>query len=114
MNLHRYTTKGGKDLIKEYIDKLEIDSKVEGYRIQQLIEDHGLAALEELTTRQLVKKLWEIKFSENRLMYVVADEDNFYIVHACKKQKAKAEKKDIDKAKKRAKELEELLGKKFL
>lgn len=114
MNVHRYTTKGGKDLIKDYIDNLEVDAKAESYKIQKLIEDHGLNALKELNTRQLFKKLWEIKFSDNRLMYIVADENNFYIIHACKKQKTKAEKKDIDKAKKRVRELEQILEKKFL
>jgi len=44
-------------------------------------------------------------------MYVVADEDNIYLVHACKKQKGKAEKFELDTAIKRVKELEKELGK---
>jgi len=59
----------------------------------------GLEALEVLNTRQLRGKLWEIKFyRSNRIMYVVADEDNIYLVHACKKQKGKAEKFELDTA----------------
>ncbi|MDK0981257.1 type II toxin-antitoxin system RelE/ParE family toxin [Clostridium perfringens] len=58
--------------------------------MQAKLQLDGLKALETLDTRQLKKKLWEIKFQNNRLMYVIADEDNFYILHACKKQKGKA------------------------
>ncbi|VTQ54232.1 Uncharacterised protein [Clostridium perfringens] len=47
-------------------------------------------------------------------MYVIADEDNFYILHACKKQKGKAEQFELDKAIKRAKELGRELGKSFV
>lgn len=47
-------------------------------------------------------------------MYVVADGDNVYLVHACKKQKGKAEKFELDKAIKRVKELEKELGKRFI
>jgi phage-related protein len=47
-------------------------------------------------------------------MYVVADKDNIYLVHACKKQKLKAEKFELAKAKKRIKALEKELGKKFI
>ncbi len=47
-------------------------------------------------------------------MYVVADGDNMYLVHACKKQKRKAEKFELDKAIKRVKELEKELGKRFI
>ena len=64
----------------------------------------GLIALETLDTRQLRGKLWEIKFSSNRIMYVVKDSDNIYFLHACKKQKGKAEKFELEKAIKRAKE----------
>ena len=55
-------------------------------------------------TRQLQGKLWEIKFSDNRIMYVIADKDNIYFLHACRKQKGKAEKFELDTAIKRAKE----------
>jgi len=71
--------------------------------------------LDYLNTRQLKDKLWEIKFyNDNRLMYVVADKDNLYILHACKKQKNKAEEIDLNKAVKRAKELTIELGKIFI
>lgn len=115
MNVYDYTTSGGKDLINEYLDNLEPQDSAEGYRIKQALEEDGLNALELLNTRQLIGKLWEIKFNyRDRFMYVIADEDNFYILHACKKQKEKAEKFELNKAIKRAKELGMELGKKFI
>ena len=98
MNVHHYVTRGGKDLIFEYIDGLPKNEKAEGLIILEKLEDEGLAALDVLNTRQLRGKLWEIKFYDNnRIMYVVADGDNMYLVHACKKQKGKAEKFEGDK-----------------
>jgi len=57
-----------------------------------------------LNTRQLYKKLWEIKISQERIMYVIRDAESVFFLHICKKQKGKAEKKNIELAKKRAKE----------
>lgn len=48
------------------------------------------------------------------MMYVIADENNFYILHICKKQKGRAEKFELNKAITRAKELGEKLNKKFV
>lgn len=47
-------------------------------------------------------------------MYIVVDRDNMFIVHACKKQKGKAEKFELDKAIRSVKELEKELGKRFV
>lgn len=114
MNVWDYVTAGGKNLINEYLDKLQVYEKAEGYRIKKALNDDGLDALEVLNTRQLRNKLWEIKFGNNRLMYVIADKGNLYILHACKKQKGKAEKFEIDKAVKRAIALGRELNKDFI
>lgn len=115
MKVHRYITKGGKDLIKEYLDNLPCLESAEGYKILLLLETYGLEALEELTTRKLRGKLWEIKFTyKNRIMYVISNKDNIYILHACKKQKGKTELFEINKAIKRAKELGKEIGKKLI
>ena len=109
MNVHDYVTSGGKDLILKFIDE-----RAEGLLILKKLEEEGLAALNVLNTRQLRGKLWEIEFyKDNRIMYVVADEDNIYIVHACKKQKNKAEKFELNKAIERVRELEKIIGKSF-
>ena len=114
MNIYRYRTDGGKDLILEYINKLPKKQKATAVAIQAKLQVDGLKAIDILDTRQLKKKLWEIKFGDNRLMYVIADADNLYILHACKKQKGKAEQFELNKAIERAKELGRELGKSFV
>lgn len=114
MNVFRYETNGGKDLILDYINGLPRKQRATGLFILETLEIKGLQALECLNTRQLRHKLWEIKFDKNRLMYVVADKDNLYILHACRKQKGKAERFELDKAIQRAKELGQELGARFV
>ena len=105
MNIHDYLTLGGKNLIKEYISSRPMDERKEIYRIRHTIILKGLLAFQELNTRQLRGKLYEIKHSKNRIMYVIKDEENVYFLHACQKQKGKAEKFEIDTAQQRAREL---------
>ena len=104
MQIHDYHTSGGKNVIKEYLSNLPISERVVGYGIRHRIIEYGLEALEALNTRQLQGKLWEIKFSKNRIMYVIADKDNIHFLHACQKQKGKAEQFELEKAIQRAKE----------
>ena len=104
MRILDYQTAGGKNLIKEYLSALPKAERDIGYKIRHKIVQYGLAAFDELDTRQLRGELWEIKFSQNRIMYVIADKDNVYFLHACKKQKDKAEKFELDKTIRRAKE----------
>ena len=103
MDIFDYATAGGKNLITEYIDELPIAERLEIYDIRNEIRDKGLDAFEKLNTRQLRGKLWEIKSSQTRIMYVVINQDGVAFLHICKKQKGKAEKLEIDKAIRRAK-----------
>lgn len=104
LQINDYHTSGGRNVIKEYLSSLPEDERVQGYRIRHKIIHFGIDILNELNTRQLKGKLWEIKFSKNRIMYVIADHDNIYFLHACRKQKGKAEQFELDKAMQRAKE----------
>ena len=104
MKIHDYHTAGGKNVIKEYLSSLPEDERVIGYGIRHKIIQYGLSFLKELDIRQLKGKLWEIKFSKNRIMYIVADSDNIHFFHACRKQKGKAELFELEKAIQRAKE----------
>ena len=104
MKIIDYQTAGGKNLIKEYLSALPKVERDIGYNIRHKIIEKGFSALEELDTRQLKGKLWEIKFSKNRIMYVIADKENIYFLHACKKQKGKAEKFELETGITRAKE----------
>jgi phage-related protein len=106
MNIFTYSTSGGKDLIRDFLESLPKKESAEGYFIIRELEEQGIEFLRTLNTRQLERKLWEIKFQRhNRIFYVLVDEDNMYLLHACKKQKGKAEKFELEKAKKRAKEI---------
>jgi len=104
MDIIDYCTEGGKNLIKEYLSSLPKAECVFGYGIRHKIIKDGLAAFDGLDTRQLQGKLWEIKFSDNRIMYVIFDKETVHFLHACKKQKGKAEKFELEKAIQRAKE----------
>ena len=88
----------------EYIKDLPYALKAEILDTRQLIREKGIDAFLLLTTRQLYKKLWEIKISQERIMYVIQDQESVYFLNICKKQKGKAEKQELEKAKKRAKE----------
>jgi len=103
MTIKAYETSGGKNLIIEYIEQLPDPEKITAYEIISEIEADGAVALKALNTRQLRGKLWEIKFSNNRIIYVVYDKDLIYFLHACQKQKGKAEKHDLELAISRAK-----------
>jgi len=105
MNIHDYKTSGGKNLIKEYINTRPLYERREIYKIRHDIILNGLLVFQELNTRQLRGKLYEIKYTGNRIMYVIKDDENVYFLHACQKQKGKTEKFDIDTAINRAKEL---------
>ena len=76
---------------------------MEIYDTREEIRKSGLDAFEKLNTRQLRGKLWEIKLSQNRIMYVIMNKEAVAFINIKKKQKGKAEKQDIEKALNRAK-----------
>ena len=104
MKIHDFHTANGKNVIKDYLHNLPAHERTYGYKIRHKIIEDGLKAFDGLDTRQLKGKLWEIKFSANRIMYVIQDGDNVYFLHVCKKQKGKAEKFELETAINRAKE----------
>lgn len=106
MNILSYVTSGGKDLIIEYLNNLPKAEMAEGYYILEMLELEGKRYLDTLDTRQIEGKIWEIKFRRhNRIFYVLLNEESLYLLHACKKQKGKAESFEVKKAKNRAKEI---------
>ena len=98
MEILDYHTSGGKNVITDYIDRLPKSERLEAYEIRQEIRKSGIDAFEKLNTRQLRGKLWEIKISQTRIMYVIVDVNNVAFLHICKKQKGKAEKQEIEVA----------------
>lgn len=115
MKIHTYKTQGGKDVIFDYLDKLPFKESALGYDIITSLQEDGLEALNSYTVKPFQGKVWEIKFRvDNRIFYVIADGENIYLLHACRKQKNKTEKTDKMKVIKRVKELEQEIGKKFI
>lgn len=102
MEIYDYTTSGGKNLIIDYIDNLPRVEKLRMYDIRKEIRRSGLDAFEKLTTRQLYGKLWEIKASKTRIMYVIINSNAVAFLHICRKQKGKAEKQELSTAIRRA------------
>lgn len=48
--------------------------------------------------RQIAGKLWEIKTEDQRIFYIVIQGAEMVLLHACKKQKKKASKSDVNTA----------------
>ena len=105
MKIIDYCTSGGKNIIVEYIENLPDDLKTKAYLIRSKIELDGFDALKALEARKLRGKLYEIKFSNQRLMYVIQEPDKIYFVHMCKKEKMKTKSKGLNVAIQRTKEL---------
>ena len=112
MNVYHYSTAGGKNLILDYISNLSKAEVIDGLSVLEKFEKNELDTL--------VTKAWQGKISEvyfykhNRIFYVIVDGNNAYMLHACRKQKNKTEKRDADIVVKRAKELGEQLSKKLI
>lgn len=111
MIIHSYKSSRGKDLIMDYILDLETEEKIDGLSVLQDIENDKW---DTLFTKPWQKKIYEVYFRKNnRIFYVTIDNNEVYLLHACRKQKNKTEKKDTDLVIKRAKQLEKQLNKKF-
>lgn len=112
MIVHTYKSSSGRDLILEYINSLSKKEMVDGLSVLKSMEDNKI---EELNHKPWQGRVWEVYFyKHNRIFYIVADGENIYLLHACRKQKNKTEKKDKDIVIKRAKELGGLLNKKLI
>ena len=112
MKIHTYQSASGRDLIAEYIDTLAEVEQVDAFSVLQFME---YGEFDKIQFKQWQKRVCEVYFyKHNRLFYIIADGDNLYLLHACRKQKNRTEKKDKNIVIKRAKELEKELGKKFI
>lgn len=112
MEIHHYQSSAGKDLILDYLKSLPVDEKVDGFSVLQCLENKEM---DKIKSKRWRKKVYEVYFyKSNRMFYVVADECNIYILHCCRKQKNRTEKKTVELILKRAKELEKMLDKSFI
>lgn len=112
MKLHTYQSVAGRDLIAEYIDTLTKEEQIDAFSVLKCMEEEEF---DKIKFKQWQKRVYEVYFyKHNRLFYILADGSNLYLLHACRKQKNRTEKKDKNIVIKRAKELEHELGKKFI
>lgn len=112
MVLHKYLSDSGRDLIMEYIDSLTEDERVDGLSVLECMEK---GEFDKILFKRWDKKIYEVYFRKhNRIFYITVDNNNIYLLHACRKQKNQTEKKDKRIVIKRAKELGRALGKVFI
>jgi phage-related protein len=112
MILHNYLSNSGRDLIYEYINSLPEVEKIDGYTVLQHMEK---GEFDKILFKRWEKKVYEVYFQKNnRVFYITVDKENIYLLHSCRKQKNKTEKKDANIVRKRAKELGNMLGRKFI
>lgn len=80
-----------------------------------VLEDMQNDNMNSLLMKRWEGKIWEVYFRKhNRIFYVTVDGTDVYLLHACRKQKNKTEKKDKNIVIKRAKELGKLLKRSFI
>lgn len=109
VKIHSYYSKNGTDLIKKYIDGLTLDEQIDAYDVLRQLEK---GSMETLTIKRWEGKVQEVYFyKHNRIFYVVVEGTKIYLLHACRKQKNKTERKDSSIIRSRAKELEKYLKK---
>lgn len=112
MRIHNYQSDSGRDLIMEYIDSLTEDERVDALSVLECMENEEF---DRILFKRWEKKVYEVYFRKhNRIFFITVDQDNIYLLHACRKQKNQTEKKDKKIVVKRAKELGRLLGKTFI
>lgn len=112
MKLHRYLSSSGRDVVKDYIDSLTKEERVDGYSVLECMEK---GEFDKIKCKLWAKRVYEVYFfKHNRIFYIIADGENIFLLHACRKQKNKTEKKDKRIVVERAKEVGKLLGKKFV
>lgn len=112
MIIHEYETSSGRKVVTEYINSLPDDEATDGLSVLKNIKENHM---EKVTFKRWQKKVYEVYFyKNNRIFYIVVDGDNIYLLHACRKQKNKTEKKDQNIVIKRAKEIGKLFGKSFI
>ena len=103
MVLHNYQSNSGRDLIMDYLNSLPEDERLDGLSVMEHMRSNEF---NKILFKRWHKKIYEVYFKKhNRIFYITADSENIYVLHACRKQKNKTEKKDSEIVKKRAKEL---------
>lgn len=106
MIVQHYCSSSGRDLIMEYIDSLPIEEQIDAHDVMQAMKNDEF---DKLYIKPWQGKIKEVYFRKhNRIFYIVENGKEIFLLHACRKQKNKTEKKDAKIVKKRAKEIESM------
>lgn len=106
--LEYYRTSRGDCPVAEYIADIDdIDEAASIVHMLDQVDQLGSVYLlsGDVSTRKLSNGLYDIKYSKHRIYYMYFDNNKVYLLHACYKQKNKAEKKDLEIGIKRMKEV---------
>ncbi len=104
MTVTFFKTPSGRSPVLEYIHELVKPERARVFEALDQIERHGFDAIR-VQFRQVEGKLWEIKVSSQRILYVVIEREDLVLLHAYKKQGQKLPIHERDLATKRMKEL---------
>jgi phage-related protein len=104
MRVTFFKTGSGRSPVLEYILDLAKPERARLFEALDQIERYGFKAAR-IQFRQIEGKLWEIKASAHRVLYVVVDRDEMVLLHAYKKQGQRLPIKERNIAIQRMKEL---------
>jgi phage-related protein len=95
--------------VERELDALAQDIRQRFLRIVELIEKHGLLAMQEPHVKHLEGRLWELRMKGKdgiaRAIYVTATGERLVIVHAFDKKTQKTPARALETARARAKEV---------
>lgn len=96
--------------VKEALDECPLDLRASFQRIVELIQSHGLERVREPYVKHLEGPLWEVRMKGKsgiaRAIYVTAVGKRIVIVHVFQKKTQKTNRREIEIALKRAKEIQ--------
>lgn len=104
MEIRFYAMTSGRLPVREHLSELSGERGDAVQCVLRDIERNGLEAAQGIA-RHIEGKLWELKFPADRVFYVVMTGPMMVLLHAYKKQGQKAPRRELDVARKRAKEV---------
>jgi phage-related protein len=99
-----YRTASGASPVEKYLVDLDSKERAAVADALKALETSGLHAAG-VRTRQIQGKLWEIKASQQRVFYVVVMGGMMVLLHAAKKEGQKADRRDVETAELRFREV---------
>ena len=99
-----YRTASGASPVERYLFGLESRERALVFEAIDAVERYGLDS-SHVTMRQLDGRLWELKISAQRVLYVTVNGPVVVLLHGYRKQGQKAPLRELEVARKRMKEV---------